>query len=67
MALIMGTGFPPFRGGLLRFADEMGIPDVVGELMRLSTAVDERFAPCDYLKLMVLNHQSFYNKENGNA
>ena len=24
--MIMGTGFPPFRGGLLRYADALGTP-----------------------------------------
>src|SRR5262249_17848879 len=26
LAMIMGTGFPPFRGGLLRYADSLGLP-----------------------------------------
>jgi 3-hydroxyacyl-CoA dehydrogenase/enoyl-CoA hydratase/3-hydroxybutyryl-CoA epimerase/enoyl-CoA isomerase len=28
MALIMGLGFPPFRGGLLRYADRIGAADL---------------------------------------
>ena len=24
LAMIMGTGFPPFRGGLLKYADHVG-------------------------------------------
>ena len=24
----MGTGFPPFRGGLLRYADEVGLSTI---------------------------------------
>src|SRR5688572_10586533 len=26
LAMIMGTCFPPFRGGLLRYADALGVP-----------------------------------------
>ena len=25
LAMIMGTGFPPFRGGLLKYADSLGL------------------------------------------
>ena len=37
MALILGTGFPPFRGGLLRYADKVGIEKIrkkLGELAK---------------------------------
>ena len=29
LGMIMGTGFPPFRGGLLRYADQVGLQRVV--------------------------------------
>ncbi len=29
LAMVMGTGFPPFRGGLLRYADETGLAVIV--------------------------------------
>jgi len=32
LALVMGAGFPPFRGGLLRYADSIGLPTVVERL-----------------------------------
>ena len=32
LAMIMGTGFPPFRGGLLRFADSLGSKYVAEQL-----------------------------------
>jgi 3-hydroxyacyl-CoA dehydrogenase len=28
MALIMGLGFPPFRGGLMKYADRIGSADL---------------------------------------
>ena len=45
LAMIMGTGFPPFRGGLLRWADSQGL-ETLGETMeRLASGVAPRFAP----------------------
>lgn len=32
LAMIMGTGFPPFRGGLLRYADRVGIGNILPKL-----------------------------------
>lgn len=32
LAMIMGTGFPPFRGGLLRYADSVGSKYIVEQL-----------------------------------
>ena len=33
LAMIMGTGFPPFRGGLLKYADSMGAKYIVDQLV----------------------------------
>src|SRR5690606_17437133 len=32
LAMIMGTGFPPFRGGLLKYADTLGTKYIATEL-----------------------------------
>ncbi|HVS01667.1 MAG TPA: 3-hydroxyacyl-CoA dehydrogenase NAD-binding domain-containing protein [Thermoanaerobaculia bacterium] len=45
LALALGAGFPAFRGGLCRWADRQGIPQVVAELERLAAAVGDRFSP----------------------
>ena len=37
LAMVMGAGFPPFRGGLLRYADSIGLPTVV-ERLRIQEA-----------------------------
>jgi len=50
LALIFGTGFPPFRGGLCRWADRRGLSEVVVRLERLSAEVGARFAPSDALR-----------------
>ena len=34
-ALILGVGFPAFRGGLLKYADQQGLPKLVKELQKM--------------------------------
>ncbi len=50
LAMIMGSGFPPFRGGLLRWADAQGLARVVETLERLRGQVAARFAPSAALR-----------------
>jgi 3-hydroxyacyl-CoA dehydrogenase/enoyl-CoA hydratase/3-hydroxybutyryl-CoA epimerase len=45
LAMIMGTGFPPFRGGLLRYADSVGLPAIVARLDELASRLGPRFIP----------------------
>jgi 3-hydroxyacyl-CoA dehydrogenase/enoyl-CoA hydratase/3-hydroxybutyryl-CoA epimerase len=50
LALIFGTGFPPFRGGLCRWADQEGLGRILATLERLASAVGERFQPSEALR-----------------
>lgn len=50
LAMIFGTGFPPFRGGLCRFADQQGLPSIVTTLERLAGTVGARYTPSDALR-----------------
>ena len=50
LALVMGMGWPPFRGGLLRWADEVGAGAIVQRLEEWSAAIDARFAPSEALR-----------------
>jgi 3-hydroxyacyl-CoA dehydrogenase/enoyl-CoA hydratase/3-hydroxybutyryl-CoA epimerase len=61
IAMVMGTGFPPFRGGLLRHADSVGVPVIVDRLSRLAGAHGERFSPSRLLQSMVREQQRFYS------
>ena len=61
VAMVMGTGFPPFRGGLLRHADAVGIPIVADRLSRLADAHGERFRPAASLQEMVRGQTRFYS------
>jgi len=58
--MILGAGFPPFTGGLMRYADEVGIKALVDTLIELSTKVDDRFAPSTTLKKMAEEGEVFY-------
>ncbi len=50
IGMIMGTGFPPFRGGLLRYADNIGIGNVVARMESFEAKFkDGRFKPAKYL------------------
>lgn len=50
LAMILGTGFPPFRGGVCRYGDRRGLPDVVETLERLASEVGERYRPSEALR-----------------
>jgi 3-hydroxyacyl-CoA dehydrogenase/enoyl-CoA hydratase/3-hydroxybutyryl-CoA epimerase len=50
LALVFGVGFPPFRGGLCRWADAEGLPAMVAELDRLAVTVGERLMPSPALR-----------------
>ncbi len=60
MATVMGIGFPPYRGGLLRYADTLGIDYIVNQLKRFKELYGERFAPCEYLLKMQREHKTFF-------
>ena len=49
LAMVMGTGFPPFRGGVLRWADVEGLERIVRELRRFGDEIGERYRPADLL------------------
>jgi 3-hydroxyacyl-CoA dehydrogenase/enoyl-CoA hydratase/3-hydroxybutyryl-CoA epimerase len=58
--MIMGTGWAPFRGGPLRFADHLGIATVVSRLNNLRDRVAPYFEPCPLLADMANHGGSFY-------
>lgn len=63
MALIMGIGFPPYRGGLLKYADSLGIDKIVEELQTYQKVFGERFAPAQLLLNMQRDGKTFYDKK----
>ncbi len=61
LAMIMGTGFPPFRGGLLRFADTLHPRGVVDRLRELHERYGERFQVPRLLEELAERDQGFYD------
>ncbi|HSJ24188.1 MAG TPA: 3-hydroxyacyl-CoA dehydrogenase NAD-binding domain-containing protein [Longimicrobiales bacterium] len=59
LGMITGTGFPPFRGGLLRWADSLGMAVIRQRLQRLQADHGARFAPADG----ILKRSAFYTAD----
>jgi 3-hydroxyacyl-CoA dehydrogenase/enoyl-CoA hydratase/3-hydroxybutyryl-CoA epimerase len=59
-ALIFGIGFPPFRGGLLRYADKLGAQTIVEKLETFTKKYGERFSPPQSLVAMAKTGKGFY-------
>ena len=60
IGMIFGTGFAPFRGGLLSHADALGAKFIVRRLQELKSRYGSRFEPCDLLLRMAQNEQRFF-------
>lgn len=60
MAMVLGTGFPPFRVGLCRYADQRGISEIVTTLTHLANRCGERFIPAERLTQMAKEGATFY-------
>lgn len=60
LAMVYGTGFPPYRGGILRYADAWGIGNVYQHLVKLEKEHGVRFKSCNLLKEMAEQGKTFY-------
>jgi 3-hydroxyacyl-CoA dehydrogenase/enoyl-CoA hydratase/3-hydroxybutyryl-CoA epimerase/enoyl-CoA isomerase len=59
MGLILGTGFPPYRGGILRWADAEGAGKIVDRLGRYAS-LGKRFEPTESLLKQAQSGTKFY-------
>jgi len=59
MALLYGLGFPPFRGGPLKYADELGVANVVATAEKYAHLGTSYEVP-ELLKSMAAENKSFY-------
>lgn len=62
LALILGAGFPPFRGGLLAYADKLGLKTVYEKLKDLESVSSARFKPTQMIEKMAAGNQTFYKR-----
>ncbi len=53
LAVIAGLGFPQSKGGILHYADGIGLERVLAELQQFTKTYGERFWPSPLLKRMV--------------
>ena len=60
LAMIFGTGFPPFRGGLCAYADTLGAKAIVEALEKLAKEKGGRFAPAPLLIEMARTGKRFF-------
>jgi 3-hydroxyacyl-CoA dehydrogenase/enoyl-CoA hydratase/3-hydroxybutyryl-CoA epimerase len=57
---IFGIGYPPFRGGPLRYMDDLGAASVVRVLRELEAGYGARFAPSQTLVDLAEQGGRFY-------
>ena len=60
LGMIMGAGFPPFRGGLLTYADDRGLDEIAATLDSLRDAHGKRFAPSALLVRLAEAGETFH-------
>ncbi len=48
--MVLGTGFPDFRGGVLKYAYDLGIDNVICRLDSPAERFGERFRLCKFLQ-----------------
>lgn len=61
LAMIMGTGFPPFRGGLMKYTDSLGTQYIADQLAHYASARKApRLKPSTPLTNMAKNNAKFY-------
>jgi len=60
MAMVLGTGFAPFRGGLLKYADDRGVASIRDRLGELATEFGDRFKAAPLIEEIAGNGGRFY-------
>lgn len=62
MALVYGLGFPPFRGGVCRYLDSLGIRNYI-EMAKQYASLGAMYQVPQLLLDMAANNQSFYGTQ----
>jgi len=62
LGVIFGFGFPPFRGGLLREADRVGLDTVVERLEGYASRLGRRLEPAELLREMARKGETFHKR-----
>lgn len=62
-AMITGTGFPAYKGGLLSYANEIGLKNILESLRKFEKDYGERFKPSNLLVRLVEEYEDFETGE----
>jgi len=60
--MIFGTGFPPFRGGLLKYADSLGLSNCHDKFYTLKQKYGARFEAPELVRKMAMKGERFYQE-----
>lgn len=60
LGTVMGMGFPPFRGGLMHYADSVGAKSIYDQLVKLEQTHGKRFTAAPGIKARAQNGKHFY-------
>lgn len=61
MGLIMGVGFPPFRGGALKYADSLGMKTILEKCAKYAH-LGKLYEPTESMKKMAAEGKAYYPK-----
>jgi 3-hydroxyacyl-CoA dehydrogenase/enoyl-CoA hydratase/3-hydroxybutyryl-CoA epimerase/3-hydroxyacyl-CoA dehydrogenase/enoyl-CoA hydratase/3-hydroxybutyryl-CoA epimerase/enoyl-CoA isomerase len=61
LGMIFGTGFPPFKGGPMFWADSVGL-DAIAEKMKPYESLGKRYQPTDLISDLAKNGGKFYGE-----
>jgi 3-hydroxyacyl-CoA dehydrogenase/enoyl-CoA hydratase/3-hydroxybutyryl-CoA epimerase/enoyl-CoA isomerase len=59
MGLILGIGFPPQHGGLLRWADTVGLKNILAKLAKYES-LGKRFHPTEQMRQLAASGKGFF-------
>jgi 3-hydroxyacyl-CoA dehydrogenase/enoyl-CoA hydratase/3-hydroxybutyryl-CoA epimerase/enoyl-CoA isomerase len=62
LGLIYGLGFPPFRGGALRYADSVGLKALCDRAAQFAK-LGNLYAPTAQMKSLAASNQGFYSQQ----
>lgn len=62
LCTVLGIGFPPFRGGLLRYADSSGIEPVVKKLEQIYQMNSSQRTVSEYLRKLAQQGRGFHTR-----
>jgi 3-hydroxyacyl-CoA dehydrogenase / enoyl-CoA hydratase / 3-hydroxybutyryl-CoA epimerase len=62
-AMIAGTGFPAYKGGLLSYANEIGLKNILESLRKFEKEHGSRFTPSNLLIKLVEEYEDFQTGE----